>query len=103
MNKKGFTIVEFIIVLAIIGLLAAIAVPSFQKAKRQREATQHGYNVVEKVDRDHIDTPVFTPYECSQILYVNGVKVFRFRKDVTGEWTYLAISENNGYAVSIGR
>ena len=32
-NKKGFTLVEIMIVVAIIGLLAAIGIPSFQKAR----------------------------------------------------------------------
>ena len=33
MNKKGFTLVEIMIVVAIIGLLAAIGIPSFKKAR----------------------------------------------------------------------
>lgn len=33
MKKQGFTLVEIMIVVAIIGLLAAIGIPSFQKAR----------------------------------------------------------------------
>jgi type IV pilus assembly protein PilA len=37
MKKQGFTLVEIMIVVAIIGLLAAIAIPSFMKARTQSQ------------------------------------------------------------------
>ena len=37
MNKKGFTLVEIMIVVAIIGLLAAIAIPNFIKAREKAQ------------------------------------------------------------------
>ena len=36
-SKKGFTLVEIMIVVAIIGLLAAIAIPNFVKARERAQ------------------------------------------------------------------
>ena len=35
-NNKGFTLIELMIVIAIVGILAAIAIPQFQKYSNQQ-------------------------------------------------------------------
>jgi type IV pilus assembly protein PilA len=49
-NKKGFTLIELLIVVAIIGILAAIAIPQFS-AYRQR-----GYNASASSDLRNFKT-----------------------------------------------
>lgn len=49
LNKKGFTLVEIMIVVAIIGLLAAIAIPSFVSA-RTKSQTNACINNLRQID-----------------------------------------------------
>lgn len=52
-NKAAFTLVEIMIVVAIIGLLAALAIPGFVKARKQSQGRRI-FNDVRKID-DAID------------------------------------------------
>ncbi len=49
MNKKGFTLVEIMIVVAIIGILAAIAIPNFIRARIQA-TTKACVNNLKQID-----------------------------------------------------
>lgn len=45
MKRSGFTLVEIMIVIAIIGLIAAIAIPNFIKAREDSQATACATNL----------------------------------------------------------
>lgn len=44
-KRKAFTLIELIIVIAILGILAAIAIPKYNKSRLQAAETAHKANV----------------------------------------------------------
>ncbi len=52
MNKKGFTLIEMLIVVTILGILAAVVLPRFTASTANSKANSHKY------DRNNIDKQI---------------------------------------------
>jgi prepilin-type N-terminal cleavage/methylation domain-containing protein len=72
--KNGFTLVEVMIVVSILGLLAAIAIPSFIKVAKIAKAKE-----LIVFDPDPISTKVQQDNEIMLYFEYKGVKVYQFR------------------------
>jgi type IV pilus assembly protein PilA len=87
MNEKGFTLIELMIVIAIIGILAAIAIPQFS-AYRTRS-----FNSASQADLRNGGT-------AQEAFYVDNQRYCQTVADLTGSVYGLYLTENVSFAIS---
>ena len=76
-NRKGFTLIELIVVIAILGILAAVLIPrftGFQERARQTQALVDAKQVVTAVDAYYAENGAFPDRSVpTQLTYVTSM------------------------------
>ena len=103
-HSKGFTLVEIMIVVAVIGLLAAIAVPSFVQARTtaRRNACINNLRLISAakdqsaMENDYAETSVLTSAEITAYLKDNVMPMC----PAQGTYTVAAVSAKPSCSVA---
>jgi type IV pilus assembly protein PilA len=82
--KKAFTVIEIMIVVVILGLLAVMAVPAFNKVRRQSQthAIQQNLELFAKAGQQYLTDKGVTQVGYTQLLYSGKLP---YLKPVAGE------------------
>ena len=104
MNSKGFTFVELLITTAVIAILAAVAIPSYQgyiESSRVNTAKANALSIKPLLEEFYLETGSYIKDSDASYDRADLSSYFGWSTDLDNDWTYIVTASSDTWSITL--
>jgi type IV pilus assembly protein PilE len=104
MNKSGFSLIELLIATAVIAILAAVAIPSYQgyvETSRVNTAKANALSIKPFLEEFYLETGSYIKDSDTSYNRSDLTDYFGWSADLDNDWTYVVTASSDTWSITL--